>query len=236
MLQLLTTDEFARWFASLDDTFAEEVAGAADVVEQLGPDRAAPGSRESLLWYEHPVAQAFEDANPLAPALEAWGELRDYARRLVTKLESPRFAARLERLPSAQARVVTRSLERIRAAADVRMLWTLARHGVRVAARDPFDEARDELRRAYFDALGAAGFHVADVPAHTLALRELARRGPGPAFRILYGVDAGKETALLVLGEPLDRCFYGGSVRRAEAAWKRFQDGELGAAQPMAPR
>jgi hypothetical protein len=55
---------------------------------------------------------------------------------------------------------------------------------------------------------------------------------PAPAFRLLYGVHAERETALFVLGEWLDRNFYGDSVRRAERMWKSFLDGELRAVEP----
>jgi hypothetical protein len=233
MLHVVTTDEFARWFAALDDALAEDVAAAVDVIEQLGPERAAPGSRESLLWYEHPSMALVGAQNPLAWSLEAWGTLRDYARQLLVKLESPRFASRLERLPAAQATAALRAVQRIRAAADPRTQWALKLHGRRPARLEAAQEACAELRRAYFAALEAAGFLVTDVPAHSLALREVSRRLPAPAFRLLYGVNAERETALLVLGERLDRTFYGDSVCRAEATWKRFLDGELPALQPM---
>jgi len=36
-----------------------------------------------------------------------------------------------------------------------------------------------------------------------------------------------RNIALFVLGEWLDRSFYGDSVRRAERSWKQFLDGDL---------
>jgi len=234
MLQVMTTEEFARWFASLDDACAEDVAAALDVIEQLGPDRAAPGSRESLLWYEHPSVARFDEANPIAYALEAWGEFRDYARQLLAKLESPRFVSRLERLPPAQAAAALQAVQRIKGATDPRSFWTRMLHAPRARARDAdVTDARATLRSAYFAALEAAGFQATDVPAHSRALRELARREPAPAFRVLYGVDVGRETALFVLGERLGRSFYGDSVRRAEATWSQFLAGDLRSTQPM---
>jgi len=234
MLQVMTTEEFARWFAALDDAFAEDVAAALDVIEQLGPDRAAPGSRESLLWYEHPSVAQFDAANPIAHALEAWGEFRDHARQLLARLESPRFVARLERLPQAQAAAALQAVRRIKGATDPRALWTQMLHAPRSGKRDAaVIDARAALRSAYFAALEAAGFQATDVPAHSRALRELARREPAPAFRVLYGVDVGRETALFVQGERLDRTFYGDSVRRAEATWTQFLAGDLRSMQPM---
>jgi hypothetical protein len=65
VLQILTTNEFATWFGALeDDALAEEVGTALEVIEQLGPGRPAPGSSESLLWYEHPIATGFDVDDP----------------------------------------------------------------------------------------------------------------------------------------------------------------------------
>ena len=64
------------------------------------------------------------------------------------------------------------------------------------------------------------GFVVKDVPAHSLALREISQRVRTP-FRLLYGVHAERETALIVLGEHLDRSFYGDGVRRASGSISR---------------
>jgi hypothetical protein len=234
MLQLLTTDAFAEWFAALDDKPAEDVATALDVIEQLGPAQAPPGSRESLLWYEHPSVSRFEASGSFAWDLEAWGCFRDYAKLVLEKLESPRFASRLARLGTKEAALVLKCIREIKRATDPRLRWALK------LAADPFGlaaSARPEdacagLRRLYFEALEAAGFMVADVPAHSLALREFSRRVPAPAFRLLYGVDVKRETALFALGEWLDRSFYGDSVRRAERMWQAFLVGQLRAVAP----
>jgi hypothetical protein len=234
MLQLLTSDVFAEWFAALDDKAAEDVATALDVVEQLGPTQAPAGSRESLLWYEHPSVSRFAPSDSLAWDLEAWGCFRDYARQVLEKLESPRFVSRLSRLGSKEATRVLKSIQRIKRAADPRMRWTLKLAGdpFALAAAVRGEHACAEVRRIYFEALEAAGFSVADVPAHSLALREFSRRAPGPAFRLLYGVDVEHETALFALGEWLDRAFYGDSVRRAERMWKQFLEGDRHAVGP----
>ena len=234
MLKLLTTDGFAEWFAALDDMAAEDVATALDVVEQLGPARAAPGSRESLLWYEHPSVSRFFFSDSLAADLEAWGCIRDYAKQILAKLESPRFTSRVARLGPAEEATVLRALKEIRRAADPRARWTrkLAANLSGTRANVPAEDACAELRGLYFLALDAAGFATTDVPAHSLALRELSHRPPGPAFRLLYGVHVERETALFVLGERLDRSFYGDSVRRAERMWRQFLEGQLPSVGP----
>jgi hypothetical protein len=234
MLQLLTTNVFADWFSALDDKAAEDVATALDVIEQLGPTQAPPGSRESLLWYEHPSVSQFQTLGSLAWDLEAWGCFHDYARQVLEKLESPRFASRLSRLGTKEATTVFGIIRDIRKASDPRLRWALKLAG------DPFgraghvhpNDACSEVRRMYFDALAASGFKATDVPAHSLALREFSRRTPDPAFRLLYGVDREGDRALFVLGEWLDRSFYGDSVRRAERMWKQFLEGDLRAVEP----
>jgi hypothetical protein len=228
MLQILTTDAFAEWFAALDDRAAEDVATALDVVEQLGPSQAPPGSRESLLWYEHPSVSRFQMSGSLAWDLEAWGCFRDYAKQVLQKLESPRFTSRLSCLGTKEAATVLKSIKEIKRATDPRLRWALKLAGdPRGLAKVHPEDACAELRRMFFDALEAAGFGVSDVPAHSLALREFSRRVPAPAFRLLYGVHVEQKTALFVLGEWLDRSFYGDSVRRAERMWKQFLDGQL---------
>jgi hypothetical protein len=235
MLQLLTTDVFASWFSALDDAAAEDVATALEVVAELGPAKAPPESRESLLWYEHPTVSQFQSLESLAWDLEAWGAFHDYARRVIDKLESPKFAARLAELGAQETRTVLRAVRGIKRAIDPRYRWTLKiTKGGHPTLSAHAEAASETVRRLYFDALEAAGFALSDVPPHSRALRELANRRRGPGFRLLYGVDVERETALFVLGEWLDRSFYGDSVRRAERMWKDYQDGQLAAVSPAA--
>jgi hypothetical protein len=231
-MQLLTTDEFAEWFAALDDAAAEDVATALEVVERLGHERAAPGSSELLLWYEHPSMARFEDEGSLACELDGWAAFRGYAGRVLKALESSRFVSRLSRLPSKEADAVLSAIKSIKSTFDPRARWTLKLAETSSSRRRPPEEACAEVRRMYLAALEAAGFEAVDVPAHTLALREMSRRLPAPGFRILYGVSAERDAALFVLGERLDRSFYGDSVRRAESMWKQFLEGTLRATEP----
>ena len=234
MLQLLTTDEFAEWFAKLEDTAAEDVATAIDVVEQLGPEQAPKESSESLLWYEHPsLVGKMLGGDAFVKELDAWGAFHEYAFKVIQKLESARFVSRLGRLGSKEAEEVLECLRQIKAVADPRTRWTLKSVTRPVTLRAKAADRRAEIRRLYFAALDAAGFKVEDVPAHSRALRELSRRDANAPFRLLYGVDAEHEIALFVLGEGLDRSFYGDSVRRAEKMWRLFLEGTLPAARPV---
>ena len=135
----------------------------------------------------------------------------------------------------------------IQRAADPRLRWALKLAGAPLGGmvRMIPSNACAEVRRLYFEALAAAGFKMEDVPAHSLALRELApsrvcrsgwRNSSTFVFRLLYGVDAKRELALFVLGEPLNRSYYGDSVRRAERAWQQFLEGSLGSVEAISLR
>jgi hypothetical protein len=251
VLQLLVTDAFASWYTSLLDAAAEDVGATLEVIVQLGTRTEAPGSSEWLLWYEHPsvAGRAFPDvytdaAKEIVEFSREWGRFHGYVNRVIKHLDSPAFKARFARLDHAQAVAVSAALERIRRLRTTRLLAVSdfykkrqmnVRH-VRPADAEALMHLADagEVREAYLAALAAAGFEVVDVPAHTSALREISLRGTPPGVRLLYGIDESKNRGLVVLGEWLDRSFYGDSVRRAEAAWADFLDGRPLPLQPAA--
>ncbi len=244
VIQLLTTDDFAEWFNALDDGAAEAVASTLEVIAELSPRAEAAGSSEWLLWYEHPGVSSeipgVGSGQSWPPAasnfLNTWGCFLGYVKRIITHLESPQFVARLDRLPADDAAAVAAAVRRIRAASKARTRRLYEFMGGRSPARihgaalGRFVDLT-EIRQAYFEALAAAGFAVVDVPARSQALREIALRTRAPGLRILYGIDVRRSCGLVVVGEWLDRSFYGDSVRRAEQAWRRFLDGDLGATQ-----
>jgi hypothetical protein len=214
MLEIRTTDEFASWFAALEDRTCEDVATALTIIEKLDPARAVPGSSEWLLWYEHEQAPEFV-------ASDDWTAYHDFAKEVVSHIEA--------RLKTATA-VGRRGLAMMVAGAAAR-----AGHPV-----DPYAT----LRQAYQMVAAASGLEVSDLSINSLALRELVVLSPaadvrrdGPSrHRILYGVDLRREVALIVLGERLDRNFYGDTVRRAERVWQRFLQSNAEARDPAPPR
>jgi hypothetical protein len=229
MFEILTTDEFAAWFDALEDGAAEDVATALQMVEKLGPVRAAPGSSEWLLWYEHRDAPEFA-------VVDDWTSFHDSAKEVVARLESARFAATLRALPREEAGRVMLAINALKTASAVRRRG-LAMLVAGAAARaghgtDPYAL----LRRAYQTVAAATGLAVGDLPVHSSALRELAVRSPASRSRILYGVDLRREVALVVLGERLDRSFYGDSVRRAERVWQQFLQSNTEARDPAPSR
>jgi hypothetical protein len=237
MLELLTTEAFATWFSELAAGPAEDVAATLEVIVQLGTRTEAPGSSEWLLWYEHPsVAQRQRPFPELPPEVvkfsQDWGHFNGYVRRVTKHLESKAFCARLASLSPGDAAAVSTALERLRRIARTRHLASLellvrrrgspspARHAAIAGLTDV-----SEVREAYFAALAAAGFEVADLPPSSAALREISLRSTAPGLRLLYGIDAPRNRGLVVLGEWLDRSFYGDAVRRAEALWGQFLEG-----------
>ena len=253
MLQLLTTDDFARWFTAQDDRTAEDVAATLEVIASLGVEKEAPGSTEWVTWYEDPAfaarvglhGRASIDDPAFGRFVRTWGVFNGYARRVVKHLESPQFRARLAALPAPQANAVAAAITLIKRATTRRVLAMseyLLKNRIALGLR-PLSAAQeagltafgelDEIREAYLQALAAAGFEVVDVPAHTRALREILLRTPSPGLRLLYGVDEPGNRALVVLGEAMDhpRGFYGDSVRRAEQLWTQFLQGDTRATQ-----
>ena len=254
MLNLVTTADFAAWFGKLEAGPAEDVAATLEVVVQLGTRAEAPGSSDALLWYEHPsVSQLLPriDEERLAPELvkfaQDWGLFHGYVRRVVRHLESKPFVARLARLSPEDAAVVSTDVERIKRLAKSRLLDLSAFQAKRplhpYRAPTPLQATAlarfvdvSEIREAYLAVLAAAGFEVVDLPARSDALREITLRATPPGLRLLYGIDDKRNRGLVVLGEWLDRSFYGDSVRRAEAVWSRFLDGQALSTQPMGVR
>jgi len=245
MLELLTTDAFATWFSALPAAPAEDVAATLEVIVQLGTRTEAPGSSEMLLWYEHPLLSqgrvpGLSDPRPLPPQFvkftQDWGQLLGYTKRVIKHLESKAFVARLASLSESDAAAVAEGMKRLRRLTTTRglamseyqvkhMLKHL--HSPTASSTEALAHLTDvaELREAYFAVLAAAGFEIADVQQHTAALREISLRTTAPGLRILYGIDEPKNRGLVVVGEWLDRSFYGDTVRHAEAVWREFLEG-----------
>jgi hypothetical protein len=249
-VELLTSDEFARWFAAQEERRAADVATTLEVIAQLGVEKEAPGSTDWVTWYEHPLAPRIRDRGRLhiatadgsylahtVPAtlkrlVDEWGVFVGYSKRVIKQLESKAFVARLAVLAPHDAQALNDAVARIKKTVTRRTLAfaeiQMKRH---LTLREPTPATvreierlldLDEIRSAYLAALAAAGFEMVDVPAHSQSLREIAVRAPEPGFRLLYGIDVPKCRGFVAIGEALDRSFYGDSVRRAERLWEAF--------------
>jgi hypothetical protein len=230
MLEVLTTEEFAAWYAALSDHDAEEVATALDVIARLGPDMAAPDSSEWMLWYEN-AAFSRGFAGSRIDGIVIFGSV---ARQMLAHFEAPSFRKRLLAATPSQARAVDVALHTLRKAAGLnrRAAFVAAARALSESAGSA-EQAVAKLQRNCREALAALGFEAGDLPEHSTALRELTLRECSPRIRLLYGVDIRRAIALAVLGEPLDRDYYGPSVRRAEAAWQQFIAGERTGRAPL---
>jgi hypothetical protein len=164
--------------------------------------------------------------------MQEWGQFNGYVKRVVRHLESPAFVARLTGLSPADAAAVDAAVKRLRRLATTRALAVSESvvkrmHSPTAATTAAFARLADvsEVREVYFAALAAAGFEVADLPQPSSALREISLRSTAPGLRLLYGLDGPKNRGLVVVGEWLDRSFYGDAVRHAEAVWRQFLEG-----------
>jgi hypothetical protein len=254
MLDLVTTADFAAWFSRLSAAPAEDVATTLEVIVQLGTRADVPESSDALLWYEHPsVSQLLPrvDEKRLSPELvkfvQDWGHFQGYVRRVVGHLESKPVLARVAKLSGEDAAGVSTAVERIKRLAKTRLLDMSefrARRPLRpYQAPSPYEAGAlarfvdvSEVREAYLAALTAAGFEAVDLRTGLDALREITLRSTPPGLRLLYGIDEKRNRGLVVLGEWLDRSFYGDSVRRAEALWAQFLDGRPLSTQPVGVR
>jgi hypothetical protein len=225
VLTLFTTDEFADWFASLEPAVAEEVATGIEIVEQLGPARAAPGSTEWLLWYQHPEAIHL-------PQVYGFVNFRSVTSQWLEHLGSLRFVSKLQHLSPEQARRVSSAIDHIRALAGIFRRELSASLREETAGSPVQSEAFERAQAWYREVLATVGLRLEDFPAHSQALRELSFVSHSPELRVIYGVDVGPDRALLILGERLDRSYYGDSGRRAERVWRQFLEGKLQAFEP----
>jgi hypothetical protein len=243
MFELLTTDGFATWFSSLGADTAEDVAATLEVISELGAAKEAPESSDALLWYEHPSlsGRPLPDykarfSPEFVKFTQDWGRFQGYVARIVRHLGSKAFTAHLAHLSPDEAAVVNDAVQRIRRLSttrSLRMSEIFTKHRMNPFRAPTAAEAavgarildETEVRAAYFEALAAAGFEVTDVASTPAALREISLRSTPPGLRLLYGIDQPKNRGLVVLGEWLDRSFYGDSVRKAEALWGEFLAG-----------
>jgi hypothetical protein len=220
---LLTTEEFADWFRDLADREAEEAATALEVLERLAPDEPAPNSRDLLLWYQAAPSAADDP-------LDHYVGYAARVQRIVAHLDSDPVQKRITSLGLRRAEFALAAISGIRVSArQLRLMLRLQEP--RVAER-----SFEEIDRNYRIALEAGQLMSPSSSTNSQALRELNLREQAPGARILYGIDAPRERALLILGEPLDRRAYGPSVRRALRIWAEFLAQATTHDQPFEPR
>ena len=91
----------------------------------------------------------------------------------------------------------------------------------------------DAVQRALCEVLALVGLAPEDVADTESGLRELTISDATPSLRLIYAIDVPRRRILAILGEALNRAYYGDSVRLAEQRWRQYC-GELEAVAPRA--
>lgn len=230
MFQVVPQPEFSAWYEALPEPLAEEVATAIDLAASasggLEPERLS----RRLLWFDGTGTGTTSELGPAGFPRQTPGEagrasleqLRSYLSwhdEVLLCLQSAPFAARLERLESAPAEQALALVERLKQklhAARVSGSFAAWRRAGAIE-RDPLG-----LRASFEQLLALVGLDARLVLGAGSGLRELCIDNVRPQLRVLFGLDFPARRLLAILGEPLDRRYYGDSVRLAEQRWQDY--------------
>jgi hypothetical protein len=248
--EITVTPEFEAWFGSLRGEAAERVAAELNVLERAGPGRDLVHASRLLLWFDGTESAVASELGEGAQAFAL--QLRMLAARLVELkqrqqgalccLESPTFLARFLNLDAEHAQEAHASIERLRAAVRTAVVqltfaanpWSQARFLASAAQQDParagatpWNVAMDPslsgaVQRALCDVLARVGLAPEDVTDTESGLRELTISDAAPPMRLIYAIDVPQRRILAILGEALDRAYYGDSVQLAERRWREY--------------
>jgi hypothetical protein len=225
MLELTVTDEFALFFDALPDVDAEAVAAALDLIAAAGEGLAPDRARRSLLWYDG-TRPALAQGSPLAPTV-SWLELRVHeiaAYRVwqgeaLRCLSSEAFSARLGALEPAAASSVLESVQALRQRLRAALYALPWKRGGRAHFSARTTEA---LREAFESVMQSVGLDPRQLAGGSGGLREVTLDELSPAVRIIYGLSPTQPLGHVLVGERLDRCYYGDSVSLAERRFAQF--------------
>ena len=222
MFEIVPEAEFEVWFAGLPEPLAEEVTSALDLIATAGGALMPERLSRVMLWYDG-VGDGAGEGNlfgtPYTYRMLWAHHARDHLewrQEVVLTLESSAFHERLVELsPELSRQVVT----------QVDYLKRKLKHTRTVGALNPVAElppAERGMQRDFLALLELLGLHPGEVLGCGSGLRELSITCVDPWLRLLVGLDFPNRRLLAILGEALDRRYYGDSVRRAEARWKRY--------------
>jgi len=231
MFEISVTREFEDWYQALDAESAEKIAAELNVLERLGPELDAERSSPLLLWFDG--TREREALSPLGRR-ESGSELAQLLRRqheALRCLETPNFLARFLKLEPRQAQRGHELVECLRAsvrAATVQLLLSHRRAQLAMVLASAAPSLRDGdwpgagVQAALLEVLSFVGLRLEDVADRSSGLRELTVATLTPPHRLLYAIDAPRRRILAILGEALDRAYYGDSVRLAERRWRDY--------------
>lgn len=231
MFQVVPEPEFEVWYESLPEPLAEEVATAIDLAATasglLAPERLS----RLLLWFDGTGSGNGDVLGvPGLPRLPALAQLpasqaRSYLtwhQEVLLCLDSAQLKERLARLSPELATQALKQVERLKRrlqAARVASSWSSWQRS------HPGAEQLDDpsgLRTAFLDLLRMLGLEPRAMLGTGSGLRELCIDNVQPPLRVLFGLDFPGKRLIAILGEALDRRYYGDSVRRAEQRWRAY--------------
>jgi hypothetical protein len=225
MFQVIPEPEFSAWYEALPEPIAEEVTTAIDLAASaeglLAPERLSrlllwfdgTGSGVDLAGLEGPIAKGH-------PALQL-SQARSYLmwhQEVVLCLQSQAFQERLGQLEPARAAQALSLVERLQKKLQAARLST-GLGAWRTGARP--DESSG-VRAVFLDLMSSMGLEPQLVLGSGSGLRELAITNIEPQLRVLFGLDFPARRLIAILGEQLDRSYYGDAVKRAEQRWQQY--------------
>jgi len=236
MFEVVPQPEFEAWYEQLPEPLAEEVTAAIDLVASGG--EAADPNRLSrlLLWYEAPSSRGVSAlVTPFGQLAASSARSRSYLEwhhEVLRCLQSPVFEERLAQLEGARAAQVLSEVERLK-----RRLHAERASGFYAPWAAAASKSSDEsgVRQSFVELLSLVGLDPALGLGPAYGLRELRIDQVSPRLRVLFGLDLPRRRLIALLGESLDRVYYGDSVRRAEQAFRRYLEANAGEAGVAAP-
>jgi hypothetical protein len=234
MFEVIPEPEFEAWYESLPEPLAEEVATAIDLAASesgvIAPERLS----RLLLWFDSTGSGCGPELGvpglvtlpgwPALPTARAHGYLI-WHQEVLLCLESAPFEDRLARLdPVLAARALTHveRLKRKLHAARFAGTWSPWSHSGQQATIPKTEADASGLRGAFLDLLSLMGLEPEAVLGSGSGLRELCIDNVRPQLRVLFGLDFPARRLIAILGESLDRRYYGASVDRAEQRWREY--------------
>jgi hypothetical protein len=239
MYEVIVDEAFARWFEHLAPPLAERVAAAIDFTAGAAPHLDPGKHSRLLLWFDGTSAVSAEPnfqglifaAQKPGAWLERYRELLAWQRETLRCLESTEVRGGLQKLSNDAAREALACIAELRsclAATGAAMGFALARSGARVLGSASELDAHivkqvENVKRRLEQALSALGLDARDVYDSDGGLREFRVDDVSPQLRLIYGLDVKQQKILALVGDSLERAYYGASVRCAERRWQRYR-------------
>jgi hypothetical protein len=232
MFQVVPEPEFEAWYETLPEPLAEEVATAIDMAASFGGALAPERLSRLLLWFDGTgtgnsdelgvagLNRGLLERLPEVPLARAQHYLV-WQQEVLLALESTAFTQRLAQLDPSRAALALKLVERVKRRLHAARLsgnvspWRTAGGGQ--AEPDPAG-----VRAAFVELLQLLGLEQQTLLGSGSGLRELCIGNVQPPLRVLFGLDFPAKRLLAILGEPLERRYYGDSVKRAEERWQEY--------------